>query len=162
MSPRQYALAAGLLCAVSIGSTAYAQSAGCTALIQAGTDAIAEQIRIEEGTIKQPTSVRELTCLGSFFGGGLSLLASLTDFSSLASELGGRLCTAVKSAWDATLGTASCGLTLTGYNLGFGLGGGNLCGRLTIGGGGSVLGNFGVGAGGGTYYAPTVARPAGY
>ena len=157
------ALAMPILFAVGIGTPARAQSADCAALIQAGQDAVVEQIRLEETTIKQPTSVRDLTCLGNFFGGGLNLLTSLTDFGALANQFSGQICSAIRSAWDATLGSVNCGLMVTGPQLGFGMpGGGNLCGRLNIGGGGNVLANFGVGAGGGTYAAPLVPRPAGY
>ena len=165
MPPRARAATAAALFAVTvgIGTPARAQSADCAALIQAGQDAVIEQIRLEETTIKQPTSVRDLTCLGNFFGGGLNLLTSLTDFGALANQFSGQICSAIRGAWDATLGSANCGLMVTGPQLGFGMpGGGNLCGRLNIGGGGNVLANFGVGTGGGTYAAPLVPRPAGY
>lgn len=165
MPPRMRAVATAALFAIAVdgGSAAYAQSADCAALIQAGQDAVIEQIRLEETTIKQPTSVREMTCLGNFFGTGLNLLSNLTDFGALAGQFSGQLCSAVRSAWDAALGSANCGLMVTGPQLGFGMpGGGNLCGRLNIGGGGNVLGNFGVGMGGGTYAAPATVVPTGY
>ena len=153
-------MAAGLFLLTT--TAAYAQSAGCSALMQAGADAISGQIALEDGTIKQPQSVRSLSCLGDFFGNGLNLLASLTDVSALVNGMAGQLCSALKSAWDAQLGAANCGLTVTGINFGFGgLGGGSFCPKLTIGGGGAVLGQFGTG-GGGTYVPSYSQRPTGY
>ncbi len=156
---RTCSMAAGLFLLTT--TAAYAQSEGCTALMQAGADAISGQIALEDGTIKQPQSVRSLSCLGDFFGNGLSLLTSVTDISALVNGMAGQLCATLKSAWDAQLGTANCGLTITGINFGFGLGGGNFCGKLTIGGGGAVLGQFGTG-GGGTYVPSYSQRPTGY
>ena len=126
-------------------------SQGCTALAQAGVDAATAQIAAEDQTIQAPQSVRSLTCLDSFFNGtGLDLLVNLTNFSSLIGSLEGQLCAAVTNAWRSTLGSAQCGLTVSGFNLGFGgLGGGSFCPRLNIGGDGSQLANLGVGYGGG-------------
>lgn len=159
MARRTCSMAAGLFLLTT--TTAYAQSEGCTALMQAGADAISGQIALEDGTIKQPQSVRSLSCLSDFFGNGLSLLTSVTDISALVNSMAGQFCATLKSAWDAQLGSANCGLTITGINFGFGLGGGNFCGRLTIGGGGAVLGQFGTG-GGGTYVPSYSQRPTGY
>lgn len=144
----------------------YAASDGCNALIQAGLDASSGQIRTEDDTIRQPTSVKSLTCLGDFFGGGLKLLTSLTDVSSLINSMAGQFCTALRNAWESQLGSANCGISVTGINFGFGgLGGGSFCGTLTIGGGGGQLGSIGVqtGGGGGSSYVPTYnQRPTGY
>ena len=156
---RTRSMAAGLFLLTT--TAAYAQSEGCTALMQAGADAISGQIGLEDGTIKQPQSVRSLSCLGDFFGNGLNLLASLTDINALMSAMAGQLCSALKSAWDSELGGANCGITVTGINFGFGLGGGNFCGKLTIGGGGATLGQIGVG-GSGTYVPSYSQRPTGY
>ena len=142
-------------------ATAYAQSEGCTALMQAGADAISGQIALEDGTIKQPQSVRSLSCLGDFFGNGLSLLTSVTDIGALVNNMAGQFCATLKNAWEAQLGIANCGLTVTGINFGFGLGGGNSCPKLTIGGGGATLGQFGTG-GGGTYVPSYSQQPTGY
>lgn len=155
------------LCSIAAGlfllttASAYAQSEGCTALMQAGADAISGQIALEDGTIKQPTSVRSLSCLGDFFGNGLNLLSSVADIGALVNGMAGQFCATLKSAWDAQLGAANCGLTVTGINFGFGLGGGNFCGKLTIGGGGATLGQFGTG-GGGTYVPSYSQQPTGY
>lgn len=156
---RTCSMAAGLFLLAT--TSAYAQSEGCTALMQAGADAISGQIALEDGTIKQPQSVRSLSCLGDFFGNGLSLLTSVTDIGALVNGMAGQFCATLRNAWEAQLGAASCGLTVTGINFGFGLGGGNFCGRLTIGGDGAVLGQFGTG-GGGTYIPSYNQRPTGY
>lgn len=158
---RTCSMAAGLFLLASAATTAHAQSEGCTALMQAGADAISGQIALEDGTIKQPTSVRSLSCLGDFFGNGLNLLTSVTDIGGLVNSMAGQFCSTLKSAWDAQLGIANCGLTVTGINFGFGLGGGNFCGKLTIGGSGATLGQFGTG-GGGTYVPSYSQQPTGY
>ena len=160
---RTCSMAAGLFLLASTSTSTHAQSEGCTALMQAGADAISGQIALEDGTIKQPTSVRSLSCLGDFFGNGLSLLTSVADIGALVNNMAGQFCATLKSAWDAQLGAANCGLTVTGINYGFGLGGGNFCPKLTIGGGGATLGQFGTGTnGGGTYVAPYSQQPTGY
>ena len=160
---RTCSMAAGLFLLASAATTAQAQSEGCTALMQAGADAISGQIALEDGTIKQPTSVRSLSCLDDFFGNGLSLLTSVTDFGALVNSMAGQFCATLRSAWESQLGAANCGLTVTGINYGFGLGGGSFCPKLTIGGGGATLGQFGTGTnGGGTYVAPYSQQPTGY
>ena len=158
---RTCSMAAGLFLLAT--ATAYAQSEGCTALMQAGADAISGQIALEDGTIKQPTSVRSLSCLGDFFGNGLSLLTSVTDIGALVNNMAGQFCATLRNAWEAQLGAANCGLTVTGINFGFGLGGGNFCPKLTIGGGGAALGQFGTSTGGGGTYVPSYSQqPTGY
>jgi len=158
-APRTCSIVAGLFLLAT--SSAYAQSEGCTALMQAGADAISGQIALEDGTIKQPTSVRSLSCLGDFFGNGLSLLTSVADIGALVNNMAGQFCATLKNAWDAQLGAANCGLTVTGINYGFGLGGGSFCPKLTIGGGGATLGQFGTN-GGGTYVPSYSQQPTGY
>lgn len=139
-----------------------AQSEGCTALLQAGADATSGRIRMEDSIIKQPISVRNLTCLGDLFGNGLNILTSLTDPSALLGNLANQFCAAVRDAWNAEISSVtSCGLTVTGLNFGLGnLGGGNFCGTLTIGGGGAPLTTLGIG--GGTYIPSYQQRPTGY
>jgi hypothetical protein len=50
--------------------------------------------------------------------------------------------------WQSTLGNKQCGITLTGFKIGFlgGLGGGLSCPKLSFGGGGPALGSIGIGA----------------
>ena len=151
---------------------AFAQAAnnasqGCAALAQAGADAATAQIAAEDQTIQAPQSVRNLTCLDGFFNGtGLDVLVNLANFGNLVGAFQGQLCTAATNAWRSTLGNAQCGLTISGFNLGFGgLGGGNFCPRLNIGGNGSQLANLGVGYGNGQtgYYVNGVQQlPSGY
>ncbi len=163
--------AAGLAGAPAAASAQAANGASqeCATLAQAGVDAAAAQIAAEDQTIQPPQSVRGLTCLDGFFNGaGLDVLVNLANFGNLAGTLQGQLCAAVTNAWRSTLGNAQCGLTVSGFNLGFGnlgLGGGTFCPRLNIGGNGSQLANFGVGAGGaqsGFYVNGVQQLPSGY
>ncbi|MBV8456923.1 MAG: hypothetical protein JO122_09950 [Acetobacteraceae bacterium] len=147
---------------------ASAQSPGCTALVQSASQALNAQLAYDSNAVKQPTSVRDLTCLDGFFNGvGLNLFSSMTDFASLLDSLGGRLCSALKSAWNSEVGSLRCGLTVTGFDLGFGgLGGGNLCPTLSIGGGGASLGSVGLSSagntGGGYYLNTQIQAPTGF
>ena len=158
---------------VALPMQTLAQSPGCAALIQAGADAVAAQTEAEDRFLRQPRSVRDLTCLGDFFnGGGLNVLTNLTDFNSLLSNLGGQFCAAVRSVWQSEIGSAQCGLTVSGFDLGFGRtgGGGAFCPSLNLGGGGSALfnagasanGGLGGGAGSGVYVNGRQQLPAGY
>lgn len=155
--------------ALAVAQAANGASQGCATLAQAGADAATAQIAAEDQTIQAPQSVRNLTCLDSFFNGtGLDVLVNLANFGNLVGALQGQLCAAVTNAWRSTLGNAQCGLTVSGFNLGFGaggLGGGNFCPRLHIGGNGSQLANIGIGAGGGQtgFYLNGVQQlPSGY
>lgn len=142
-------------------------SQGCAALAQAGVDAAAAQIAAEDQTIQPPQSVRGLTCLDGFFNGtGLDVLVNFANSGNLIGAIQGQLCAAVTNAWRSTLGNAQCGLSVSGFDLGFGgLGGGNFCPRLNIGGNGSQLANFGVGTAGaqtGFYVNGVQQLPSGY
>ncbi len=152
--------------AVASAQVANGASQGCAALAQAGVDAATAQIAAEDQTIQPPQSVRGLTCLDGFFNGtGLDVLVNFANFGNLIGAIQGQLCAAVTNAWRSTLGNAQCGLTVSGFDLGFGgLGGGSFCPRLNIGGNGSQLANFGVGTGGQTgFYVNGVQQlPSGY
>ncbi len=142
-------------------------SQGCAALAQAGVDAATAQIAAEDQTIQPPQSVRGLTCLDGFFNGtGLDVLVNFANFGNLVGAIQGQLCAAVTNAWRSTLGNAQCGLSVSGFDLGFGgLGGGSFCPRLNIGGNGSQLANFGVGTAGaqtGFYVNGVQQLPSGY
>lgn len=148
-----------------LAQTANGASQGCAALAQAGVDAATAQIAVEDQTIQAPQSVRNLTCLDGFFNGtGLDVLVNLANFGNLVGALRGQLCAAATNAWRSTLGGAQCGLSISGFNLGFGgLGGGNFCPRLNIGGNGSQLANIGMGAGQTGFYVNGVQQlPSGY
>ena len=155
--------------AVVSAQVANGASQGCAALAQAGVDAAAAQIAAEDQTIQPPQSVRGLTCLDGFFNGaGLDVLVNFANPGNLIGAIQGQLCAAVTNAWRSTLGNAQCGLSVSGFDLGFGglgLGGGNFCPRLNIGGNGSQLANFGAGTGGaqsGFYVNGVQQLPSGY
>ncbi len=162
------AVAAGLAGAPAAGfaQAANGASQGCAVLAQAGVDAATAQIVAEDQTIQPPQSVRGLTCLDGFFNGaGLDVLVNWANPGNLLGAIQGQLCAAVANAWRSTLGNAQCGLTVSGFNLGFpSLGGGSFCPRLNIGGNGTRLANFGVGTGGqsGFYVNGVQQLPSGY
>ncbi len=155
--------------AAASAQVANGASQGCAALAQTGVDAAAAQIAAEDQTIQPPQSVRGLTCLDGFFNGtGLDVLVNFANPGNLIGAIQGQLCAAVTNAWRSTLGNAQCGLSVSGFDLGFGglgLGGGNFCPRLNIGGNGSQLANFGVGTAGaqtGFYVNGVQQLPSGY
>ncbi len=142
---------------------------GCTALAQAAAAGMAAQVAADDQSIKAPQSVTQLTCLSNFFNGvGLNVLTNLLDPTSLLKAVEGQICSTVQTAWQNAIGSAQCGLTVTGFNIGFGgLGGGTFCPKLTFGGGGTAIGSIGtsVGSGGttGSYYLNGKAvGPTGY
>lgn len=139
---------------------------GCTALAQAGAAGLAARMNADDQTIKAPQSVTKLTCLSGFFNGvGLNVLTNLLDPGSLLKSVEGQICSEVNSAWQEALGSAQCGLTVTGFNIGFGgLGGGTFCPKLTFGGGGSQIGSIGTGLNntGGFYVNGSAEGPTGY
>ncbi len=139
---------------------------GCTALAQAGAAGLAARMNADDQTIKAPQSVTKLTCLSNFFNGvGLNVLTNLLDPGSLLKSVEGQICSEVNSAWQQAIGSAQCGLTVTGFNIGFGgLGGGTFCPKLTFGGGGSQIGSIGTGLNNnGSFYVNGQAQgPIGY
>ena len=162
-------LATGLagMPAAAFAQVANGASQGCAALAQAGVDAATAQIAAEDQTIQPPQSVRGLTCLDGFFNGtGLDVLVNFANPGNLIGAIQGQLCAAVTNAWRSTLGAVQCGLSVSGFDLGFpNLGGGSFCPRLNIGGNGSQLANFGVGTGGGQtgFYVNGMQQlPSGY
>lgn len=142
-------------------------TAGCTALAQAAAAGMAARVNADDQSIKPPQSVTQLTCLDNFFKGvGLNVLTNLLDPTSLLNAVEGKICSTVQSAWQSAIGSAQCGLTVTGFNIGFGgLGGGTFCPKLTFGGGGAAIGSVGVGLGnngGGLYMNGKAQGPTGY
>jgi len=142
-------------------------SAGCAAITQAAANGMQARIAADDQTINPPKSVTSLTCLNNFFNGvGLNLVTNLLDPSTLLQVVEGQICNAVQSTWNSLLGDAQCGLTLTGFNLGFfgGLGGGSFCPRLSFGGGGPQIGTIGSGGNGsgGMYVNGSGIGPTGY
>ncbi|MDE1905074.1 MAG: hypothetical protein KGH75_01305 [Rhodospirillales bacterium] len=162
--------------AVSAMSTApaFAQSTttgsvGCAALAQAAANGMTSRMAADQTTIQQPKSVTSLSCLNNFFNGvGLNLVTNLLNPTSLLQTVEGQICSAVQSTWNSWLGNVQCGLTITGFNLGFGgLGGGLSCPKLSFGGGGPTIGTLGAGvgtngSGTGLYITGNAMYPSGY
>ncbi len=145
-------------------------SAGCAVLTQAAADGANSRVRADANTIKQPTSVHALTCLDNILNGvGLDVITNILNPTTLLNAIRGQICNAITSTWAAMTSGESCGLTISGFNLGIGgLGGGLSCPRLSFGGGGPPLATFGLGAGGaygtggGLYINGTGMNPTGY
>jgi len=140
---------------------------GCAALAQAASDGMAATIKADDQTIKQPQSVTKLTCLSNFFNGlGLNVITNILDPGNLLQAVEGKICAVAQQAWQDAVGATQCGLTVTGFNLGFGLGGGTFCPRLSIGGGGTPLTSVGISAtnngSGGLYLNGVTQPPTGY
>lgn len=144
-----------------------ADTDGCAILAQAAADGLSARMGADDQTIRPPQSVSKLSCLNNFFNGvGLNVLTNLLDPSSLLNAVEGQICSAATSAWQSVLGSAQCGITLTGFNLGFGgLGGGVMCPKLSFGGGGGAIGSIGSGLSAGTsglYLKGGGMAPTGY
>jgi hypothetical protein len=152
---------------VTMAQTATTGSTGCATIVQAAVDGAAARIQADDASIQAPQSVTSLTCLDNFFSGsGLNIITNLLDPAALLNSIKGQLCNAVKSAWQSAIGSAQCGLTVTGFNLGFGgFGGGTMCPRLSFGGGGPTIGSISVGqysGGSGLYINGRGTAPTGY
>ena len=167
MRPLSLAVLLACLPAFVSAQGASDDTAGCTALAQAAAAGMAARVNADDQSIKPPQSVTQLTCLDNFFRGvGLNVLTNLLDPTSLLNAVEGKICSTVQSAWQSAIGSAQCGLTVTGFNIGFGgLGGGTFCPKLTFGGGGAAIGSVGVGVGnngGGLYMNGKAQGPTGY
>ena len=171
--PNTHTLAALAMTGLLLGSpVAQAdETTACTTLAQAAADGLASRIAADDQTIKPPQSVTTLSCLDSFFSGvGLNVITNLLDPTSLLSSVQGKICSAVQSTWQNAIGSAQCGLTVTGFNVGFGgmggLGSGIMCPRLSFGGGGTSIGSIGTGLGAGQssgqFLSGTGVPPTGY
>jgi hypothetical protein len=144
-------------------------SVGCGVIVQAAANGMTARLAADNQSITQPTSVTQLSCLGNFFNGlGLNLVTNLINPSSLLQSVEGEVCNAVTSTWSSWFGQAQCGLTITGFNFGFGgLGGGLSCPKLTFGGGGPSITSIGLGegtngSGNGLYINGNGLTPNGY
>lgn len=148
---------------IALSTSALAQiappsgSAGaCGTLYQQAASAVAARIAADDKDIAPPQTVKSLTCLDNILKGvGLNVVVNLLDPTTLFNSIEGQLCDAVTSAWKKALGSAQCGITLSGFNLGafnFGgsLGGGLSCPKLSFGGGGPAIGYIGIGGAGGS------------
>ena len=140
-------------------------SVGCAAITQAAATGAANTVAADNQTIQQPQSVSNLTCLNSIFGAaGLNLVTNLLNPQTLLNQVENQICSAIRQEWNTLTSGATCGITLTGFNLGFGgLGGGLSCPRLSFGGGGPPLASFSLGGGsGGLYINGSGQPPSGY
>ncbi|WP_159729429.1 hypothetical protein [Methylosinus sp. Ce-a6] len=147
-------------------------SAGaCGTLYQQAASAASARIAADDKDIAPPQTVKSLTCLDNILKGvGLNVVVNLLDPTNLFNAIEGQLCNAVTNAWKKALGSAQCGITLSGFNLGafnFGgnLGGGLSCPKLSFGGGGPPMGYIGIGGAGGSgslYVNGSARAPTGY
>jgi hypothetical protein len=163
--------AAALLPAAALAQAASTTtgSQACATIVQAGANGMAARISADDTSINPPQSVTKLSCLQNFFSGvGLDVVTNLLNPSTLLTAVEGEICQAVNSAWQSSLGSAQCGLTITGFNMGFGLGlgGGTMCPKLSFGGGGppigSVASGFDTQQGFGLYMNGSPTVPTGY
>ena len=160
-------MASAAPCGPAMAQTTTTGSAGCAAITQAAANGITARIQADDNDINPPKSVTQLTCLTNFFNGiGLNLITNLLDPATLLTAVEGQICSLVQQTWNSLLGKAQCGLTITGFNLGFGgLGGGLSCPKLSFGGGGPPIGTIGIGTGSGgsgLYINGTGTAPTGY
>ena len=138
-----------LIAALLLAPTMALADDPCATLAQAAAAGMAARVHADDQGINPPQSVTKLTCLSNFFNGaGLNVITNLLDPTALLNSVEGQICATVQSAWQSAIGSAECGLTVTGFNIGFGgLGGGTFCPRLTFGGGGPTIGSIGTGPG---------------
>ena len=133
---------------------AFAQTTGsesCTTLVQSAANAATSRVNADDTDIPKPQSVKNFTCLDKFFNGtGLNVVANLLNPQNLLNAVENEICAKLTQIWQSTIGKAQCGITLTGFKMGF-LGGGTLggglsCPKISIGGGGPTLMSIGVGS----------------
>lgn len=142
-------------------------SANCALVTQTAASGIASRIQSDDKNISVPQSVTSLSCLGNFFNGiGLNVVTNLLNPANLVAAIEGKICAAVTSTWQSMIGSVQCGLTITGFDLGFGgFGGGNFCPQLSFGGGGPTWGTVGLNgsaSGGGVLINGSSMAPSGY
>ncbi len=155
--------------ALAQSATSTTGSQACATIVQAAANGVSARVQADDASINPPTSVLKLSCLQNFFNGvGLNVITNLLNPSSLLQAVEGQICNAVNAAWQDAVGSAQCGLTITGFNMGFGLGlgGGAMCPKLSFGGGGPPIGSVTTGyntqQGFGLYMNGTPTAPTGY
>jgi len=150
MSLARALLVAGALAFVSPAIAQTTGSETCTTITQSAANAAASRINADDTDIPKPQSVKNFTCLDKFFNGtGLNVVANLLNPTTLLNAVESQICNKLTQVWSQTIGKAQCGITLTGFKMGF-LGGGTLggglsCPKISIGGGGPTLMSIGVG-----------------
>ena len=160
-------IASTTLCDTGRAQTMTTGSTGCAAITQASVNGLNARIQEDDSNINAPQSVTSLTCLDNFFNGvGLNLVTNLLNPANLLQAVEGKICNLVQQTWNSLLGRVQCGLTISGFNLGFsGLGGGLSCPKLSFGTGGPPIATIGIGigsTGSGLYINGTGIAPAGY
>lgn len=123
---------------IALSTTALAQTArpsgsagACGTLYQQAASAASARIAADDKDIAPPQTVKSLTCLDNILKGvGLNVVVNLLDPTNLFNAIEGQLCNAVTNAWKKALGSAQCGITLSGFNLGAFNFGGSLGGGL--------------------------------
>ena len=161
-------LAAALIAA----SPAIAQTTGsesCTTLVQTAGNAASSRVSADDTDIPKPQSVKNFTCLDKFFNGtGLNVVMNILNPTTLLQAVETQICSKLTSIWNSTIGKAQCGITLTGFKMGFlggsTLGGGLSCPKISIGGGGPTIMSIGVGGTGSGKLSVTgnAVAPTGY
>jgi hypothetical protein len=140
--------------ALAAASPSVAQTTGsesCTTLIQSAANAATARVSADDTDIPKPQNVKNFTCLDKFFNGaGLNVVVNLLNPTTLLNAVESQICNKLTSIWQSTIGKAQCGITLTGFKMGF-LGGGTLggglsCPKISIGGGGPTIMSIGVGS----------------
>ena len=123
-----------LAAALAVASPALAQTTGsesCTTLIHSAANAASSRVSADDTDIPKPQSVKNFTCLDKFFNGtGLNVVINLLNPTNLLNAVESEICNKLTSIWQSTIGKAQCGITLTGFKMGF-LGGGTLGGGLS-------------------------------
>ena len=160
-------IASAALCYTVRAQTTTTGSTGCAAITQASVNGLNARIQADDTNINAPQSVTSLTCLDKFFNGvGLNLVTNLLNPANLLQAVEGKICNLVQQTWNSLLGKVQCGLTISGFNLGFGgIGGGLSCPKLSFGGGGPPIATIGIGigsTGSGLYINGTGTAPTGY
>jgi hypothetical protein len=138
------------LASPAIAQTTTAPSEACTTITQSAANAAASRVNADDTDIPKPQNVKNFTCLDNFFkGAGLNVVANLLNPQTLLSSIESQICNKLTQIWTQTIGKAQCGITLTGFKMGFlggsTLGGGLSCPKISIGGGGATLTSIGVG-----------------
>jgi hypothetical protein len=140
--------------ALAAAGPSLAQTTGsesCTTLIQSAANAATARVSADDTDIPKPQSVKSFTCLDKFFNSaGLNVVVNLLNPTTLLNAVESQICNKLTSIWQRTIGKAQCGITLTGFKMGF-LGGGTLggglsCPKISIGGGGPTIMSIGVGS----------------
>jgi hypothetical protein len=140
--------------AITAAPTTMAQTTGsesCTTLIQSAANAASSRVNADDTDIPKPQSVKNFTCLDKFFNGtGLNVVVNLLNPTTLLNAVESEICSKLTQVWSQTIGKAQCGITLTGFKMGFlgggALGGGLSCPKISIGGGGPTIMSIGVGS----------------